>query len=412
MQLLSDSWALLLHAVASCKMNTLESKEARLEVAVPTDGANRLRVCLPTTRNFARNAFRCGMYEAEDVFAECADVDLLYLEPGKRFKLRSRLQRRLLFKDISRRLAYANPGLQPVQLAKDYDLFMLVCPIYSDPLYVNAIRGWKERCRTSVCWIDELWAHHVPQYKYWLPLLREFDHVILGLSGSVEAISNAIGRRCHYVPGGVDALRFSPYPDPPARVIDVYSIGRRSVRIHQSLLGLASRKQVFYIHDTLQNASDNQTWDHRAHRDLYANMAKRCRFFMVAPGLTNNAKVTGGQVEVGFRYYEGAAAGAVLVGNTPDCETFRRGFDWPDAVIDIKADGSDTTEVLKKLAAQPDRLQEISRRNAAEALLRHDWVYRWKEILAIAGLKPTSAMEAREKRLNELAKLARSDRVI
>jgi spore maturation protein CgeB len=350
------------------------------------------------------------MYEAEDVFAECADVDLLYLEPGKRFQLRSRLQWRLLYKDISRRLAHANPGLQPVQLAKDYDLFMLVCPIYSDPLHVNAIRGWKERCRTSVCWIDELWAHHVPQYKYWLPLLREFDYVILGLSGSVEAVGNAIGRRCHYVPGGVDALRFSPYPDPPARVIDVYSIGRRSERIHQSLLELG--RQTFYVHDTLQNVSDNQTLDHRAHRGLYANMAKRSRFFMVAPGLTNNAELTGGQVEVGFRYYEGAAAGAVLLGNTPDCETFRRAFDWPDAVIEIKADGSDTTEVLTKLAAQPDRLQEISRRNAAEALLRHDWVYRWKEILAIAGLKPTSAMEAREKRLNELAELARSDRVL
>ena len=376
---------------------------------MPTNGSQPT-VCLPTTRRFARNAFRCGMYEAEDVFAECADVDLLYLEPGTRFQLRSRLQWRLLYKDISRRLAYANPGLQPVQLAKDYDLFMLVCPIYSDPLYVNAIRGWKERCRTSVCWIDELWARQVPQYKYWLPLLREFDHVILGLSGSVEAVSNAIDRRCHYVPGGVDACRFSPYPDPPARVIDVYSIGRRSERIHQSLLELG--RQSFYVHDTLQNVSDNQTLDHRAHRVLYANMAKRSRFFMVAPGLTNNAELTGGQVEVGFRYYEGAAAGAVLVGNTPDCETFRRGFDWPDAVIEIKADGSDTAEVLMELVTQPERLQQISRRNAAEALLHHDWVYRWKEILAIAGLKPTSAMEAREKRLKELAKLARSDCVI
>jgi hypothetical protein len=394
------------------KMNALESKEARLEVAVAAEGAERLRVCLPTTRNFARNAFRCGMYEAEDVLADCTDVDLLYLEPGKRFQLRSRLQWRLLYKDVSRRLAYVNPGLQPVQLAKDYDLFMLVCPIYSDPLHVNAIRGWKERCRTSICWIDELWAHHVSQHKYWLRLLREFDHVILGVRGSVEAVSNAIGRRCHYVPGAVDALRFSPYPDPPARVIDVYSIGRRSEQIHQSLLGLASGNKIFYVHDTLQNVSNNQILDHRAHRDLYASIAKRSRFFMVAPGLMNDAELTGGQVEVGFRYYEGSAAGAVLVGHAPDCDMFRRTFDWPDAVIEIKPDSSDVAEVLAELAAQPERLQEISRRNGAEALLRHDWLYRWKEILAIAGLEPTPAMEARETRLKELAELARSDRLL
>jgi len=376
------------------------------------DRAQRLRVCLPTTRNFARNAFRCGMYEAEDVLADCADVDLLYLEPGKQFQLRTRLQWKLLYKDVSGRLAYVNPGLRPVRVAKDYDLFMLVCPIYSDPLHVNAIRGWKKRCKTSICWLNDMLGHHIPQHKCWLPLLREFDHVILGVRDSVDAVSSVIGRRCHYVPGGVDALRFSPYPDPPARVIDVYSIGRRSGPIHGSLLDLASKKRIFYVHDTLQNVSDIQVLDHRAHRDLYANIAKRSRFFMVAPALLNDPRFTIGQVEVGFRFYEGAAAGAVLVGCAPDCETFRRGFDWPNSVIEIKPDGSDTDTVMAELVAHPERLQEISSCNAAEALLRHDWVYRWKEILAIAGIEPTSAMVARETRLKELAKLARSDRLI
>src|SRR5438094_7817572 len=104
---------------------------------------------------------------------------------------------------------------------------------------------------------------------------------------------------------------------------------------------------------------------------------------MVATGLVGNAELTCGQVEVGFRYYEGSTAGAVLVGQAPKCESFRRTFDWPDAVIEIKPDSSDAAEVLTELAAQPERTQEISRRNAAEALLRHDWVYRWKEVLRI-----------------------------
>jgi hypothetical protein len=53
-------------------------------------------------------------------------------------------------------------------------------------------------------------------------------------------------------------------------------------------------------------------------------------------------------------------------------------------------------------------LDRIGRRNAAEALLRHDWVYRWKEILRIAGLAPSPEMDARERRLKELAALANS----
>jgi len=84
-------------------------------------------------------------------------------------------------------------------------------------------------------------------------------------------------------------------------------------------------------------------------------------------------------------------------------------FSWPDAVIEIKTNGSDVVEVLSCLSAQPERLHEISRRNAMEALLRLDWVYRWKQILEIAGLKPTPAMDTREKRLKQLAGYAKFD---
>jgi hypothetical protein len=81
-------------------------------------------------------------------------------------------------------------------------------------------------------------------------------------------------------------------------------------------------------------------------------------------------------------------------------------FDWPDAVIEIQADGSDVEGVLARFEADPERLDAISRRNAAQALLRHDWAYRWRHILAIAGLKSTPALERRERHLRALAELA------
>ena len=99
-----------------------------------------------------------------------------------------------------------------------------------------------------------------------------------------------------------------------------------------------------------------------------------------------------GQQELGYRFFEGAAAGAVMIGQAPDCEAFKELFGWPDSVVPLKPDGSDVAEMLESLRAQPDRLEEMSRRNAREALLRHDWVYRWMQILAIAGLEPTPRM--------------------
>jgi hypothetical protein len=347
------------------------------------------------------------LYEAQDVLLGCDDVDVIHLEASKGFVFGEKVLTRLVHRDVSRSLISLNPGLRSVRLTRYYDLFMVVCPFLRDVWYANAVQGWRDQCKTSVCWIDELWSDQVPQLHYWLPILNRFDYVILGIGGSARTLADAIGRPCYELQGGVDAIRFTPYPNPPARVIDVYSMGRRLEAIHRRLLEQAANG-TFYLYDTLDKAADRETPDYGQHRDLYANLAKRSRFFIVKPA--NSPENTQGQVALGFRYFEGSAAGAVLVGQAPDCEAFRRHFDWPEAIINLEPDGSDAIEVISRLSAEPDRFRQISRRNASEALRRHDWVYRWKEILGIAGLQPTAAMLAREKRLAELARLASDER--
>jgi hypothetical protein len=379
--------------------------------AIRSDGGARSpRVLVPTARDFTRRAFQCGLYEAQDVLCEVDDVELLRLRPrpGAAFPLRERWQRRLLYRDVSRKLVFANPGLERVRLTQDYDLFVAVCANYWDLLYLNAIEGWRDRCRTTVCWLDEMWLSEISRHKYWLHVLNQFDHVFLGYDGSVDAVSRAIGRPCRWIGGGVDTMRFSPYPRPPARAIDVYSMGRSWAGIHEALLSEASTKGRFYLHDTLP-ASDIEPYDHRAHRSMLGNVAKRSRYFVVAPGKVNVPAETAGQVEIGFRYYEGSAAGAVMIGQAPNCRSFRERFDWPDAVIEVKPDGSDVVERLAALDAQPERLAAISRRNAAEALRRHDWLYRWQQIYEVAGVAPSPGMIARGRRLHDLARLADAD---
>jgi hypothetical protein len=311
-----------------------------------------------------------------------------------------------MYRDVSRRLAFLNPGLRRVRLTGEYDLLVVMCQTYWDFLFVNAIEGWRDHCRTSVCWLDELWAANLPRYRYWLPSLRRFDHVVLGMHGTVGPLAEMLGRPCHYVPGGVDAIRFTPLPRPPDRVIDFYSVGRKVEAVHRALLELAARGDRFYVHDTL-HTGESSTPDHREHRELYASTAKRSRFFLVAPGKVNVPEETRAQAEVGFRYYEGAAAGAVMVGQAPDCAPFREMFDWPDAVVPVREDGADVADVVERLSADPARLRRIADRNTREALLRHDWVYRWRRILEIAGLPPGPRMEARERRLAGLAERAR-----
>jgi len=361
---------------------------------------------MPSWRNFRKIAYLGGLYEAEDVLVASDDVDLICLDPGPHYRFRESWLRRILWKDATKKLAFLNPGLRTVRLDRDYDLFVAVCQSWWDLLSLNAIKGWKERCRTSVCWMDEMWAAWVPRYKNWLHLMNQFDHVVLNLQGSVTAVETALGRPCHWVPHGVDVVRFSPYPAPPERVIDVYSIGRRWEGVHEALLRRAEQKGIFYVYDTV-SVNDTVMRDFHAHRDFIANMAKRSRTFMVAPAKMDHPTETDGQDEVGSRYLEGSAAGCVLIGKKPSGESFQRLFGWPDSVIEIETDGTDIDDVLSELSARPGRAEDISRRNATESLLRHDWVYRWREILRIAGLKPKPSLEAREQRLAQLAEMAK-----
>jgi hypothetical protein len=132
-------------------------------------------------------------------------------------------------------------------------------------------------------------------------------------------------------------------------------------------------------------------------------MAKRSRCFIVAPAKMSIPNETHGQVEVGSRFFEGAAAGAVMIGQAPDSEAFHSHFNWAEAVISVNPDGSDVEKVLKLIAANPEHFAEVGRRNVVESLLRHDWVYRWRQILTLAGLQPAQLLLERERLLSELA---------
>ncbi len=274
---------------------------------------------------------------------------------------------------------------------------------------LNAIDGWRRRCGFAVCYLGEAWEHLLPVYL--LELLRDFDHVFVGVRGASESIARITGRPCSYLPMGVDTLGFCPFPRRPARTIDVCGLGRRSVVTHAALLDLAQRTGFFYYYDTIRSnpyrgLSAQMTFrvsDHREHRLLLANLLKRSRYFIVNRAWADEPVRTRGRDEIAARFYEGAAAGAVLLGNPPDTEDFRAQFGWPDAVVPIPFDAPNVAEVIAELDADPVRTADIRKANVANALLRHDWAYRLRAVLQAAGLPPTRRMLARESRLAQLA---------
>jgi len=132
-----------------------------------------------------------------------------------------------------------------------------------------------------------------------------------------------------------------------------------------------------------------------------ANLAKNSRYWITNnPNFNDDSRSKKGiQKELGYRIFEGAAGGAVTIGNQTATQEFNKHFDWEDSLISIPADASNIANIIRELDGQSDRLEQIRRHNISNSLLRHDWVYRWRHILETVGLEITPEILAREAQL-------------
>jgi Glycosyl transferases group 1 len=367
------------------------------------------QILLLSERRIADLVAYCIAYEFEDTFAAVTDAlridvtDLSALEFSRRvYKLS--------------RLASGSPGLarrlapQPrskVLLEHDFELFF---PVFSHTyeLYSLAtIPNWRQRCRKAACYITEVWSEMLPEYL--LELLSGFDHIFLGSRHSVEDVARITGRPCSYLPLAVDVPRFAPASLDAPRGIDVCNIGRRSAVTHQALLEEAERQRSFYYYDTV--AASGADLKHRTfrvdspheHRRMLAAILKHSGYFIANRAYVNRPEFTEGREEISARFYEGAAAGTVMIGEAPRGEEFKRQFDWPDAVIHVPFDAPDIGRILADLDRDPERLRAVRRNNVREAALRHDWLHRIQVVFDVLGLTPTDGMRARAQQLEQIA---------
>jgi hypothetical protein len=366
-------------------------------------------VLLLSQRRISDLVAYCLAYEFEDICAAVMDTRRIDAIDRAALEFSRRAYKLLRLTSGSRRLAQQlapHPRSKAV-LDRDFELFL---PMFSHAfeLYSLAmIPNWRLRCRKAACFITEVWEDLLPEYL--LELLSAFDHVFLGCPHSVEAVARITGRPCTYLPLAVDVLRFAPASLDQPRPIQVCNIGRRSPITHEALLAEADRQQSFYYYDTV--AASGFDLKHRTfrvdnpdeHRRMLATILKHSCYFIANRGFVNQPEFAAGRDVISARFYEGAAAGTVMIGEAPRIEEFKRQFDWPDAVIHVPFDSPDISRILADLGADPERLREVRRNNIREAARRHDWIHRIQVIFDALGLSHTPKMQARALRLDKIA---------
>jgi hypothetical protein len=137
---------------------------------------------------------------------------------------------------------------------------------------------------------------------------------------------------------------------------------------------------------------------------MMANMAKRSRYFIVSPGKFDRPEETGGVSEFGYRYFEAASAGTIMLGMRPyNNKEFDKIFTWQDAVIEVPFTTDEIVTAIREFDKEPERQMKVRQTNITQCLLHHDWAYRWESILNLVGMKPLPVFQNRLRALNELA---------
>jgi hypothetical protein len=376
------------------------------------------RILVASDFNTGDRAHFALAYEFCRIITECDDADLVapgiddyvhrcfgrFLPAHDGHNVQRDFNR--LVNGFRKALGFKNkPSIPPVDLTANYDLFFFVAWGPQSLVELSRIKNWRARCKIAAVYLFELWSSTLHADHNYLKLLDQFDHVFLLHSAAIPRLSEYTRTPCSFLPTAVDGLIATPYPSPPERVVDVYSIGNRAASLHSQLVALAQRRDLFYVYDSL-SSTDSRVKEWSEHRLLLANMIKRTRYFMAFnPASLNTAKASkiGGEQVLPARLFEGAAGGAVILGTAPQCAEFQACFDWPDAVIEVSPLAADIGAVIDELDTQPERLDRIRQANAVRSLLQHDWAYRWEQVLATMGLQPRPELQNRKRQLSAIA---------
>lgn len=281
------------------------------------------------------------------------------------------------------------------------ELVFAVAQVLGDLPDHLAFQSTLRSAATSAAFVEELWIRELPLQYDMRRFLAQFDHVFVSCAATVDPLAEHLDTPVTYLAPSVNHETFSATPWPVSS-IDVYAMGRRQPKLHEALMKwMRADRSRFYFYDTFKG--NPAIVDHRQHRERLADLIRRSRVFIVNSAKVNSPGETSSQIEPGYRFFEGAAAGALMVGTGLSSPVLKELFNWQEPFIEVDPSGEDIVNKILELESQPDRCAEIRRRNASGSLLAHDPAHRWRTVLQTLNLEEPSAVG---QRIDRLAKRA------
>lgn len=355
------------------------------------------RIALFSRRLVEQKVWQASQYEFEDVIAEIDDVQMVMPTPLHAEAVNGFARHAL--NRLGRPFGRARRSLMgaPNHMV-DAELFFAVFAVPHEIGAMPFLRAQVDRSIKRVAFIVEMYATDLPSTADYLRQLRGFDHIFVFTRDVLSAVREITGVPTSFLATGIDALLFAPTVVAPRRSVDVASYGRRLTETHRALLDSAA--SIHYSYDTVRGPFEVS--DYRDHRAALASLLQRSRYAVVYKNNDEPSRLarTGGEETLTNRFFETTAAGAVLLGTSPQSQDFSDAFGWTDSLITIPAPAPGIVEIVAELDEDPVRISASSASGIQAGLEQHDWSYRWSHILDAVGIKEHERQAPRTRKLH------------
>lgn len=329
-------------------------------------------------------------HESEDVLVDSGGASLALLDqhgksPGVRARrIAGRAVRRLAGRTVL--LPAAQRGVSTGVDEADHLLFVGHGP-WDVPL-LERLRVLRRQAETISLWLPEVWPTQLSDPRIRFEGYAMIDHLFLGVPETMEPFrAIAPTTEVHYVPPATDVVALGGGAIDGPRSIAVLGIGRRQPEQHLRILDWAATNDEFYLYDTVSGKAH----DWRAHRRALADWYRHANIAICNYGKHDQPNLIGGLRVLPGRFFEGMAAGAVMIGMPPSIEEQRRLLE-----VDI-VESTETTDLVTLLDKylDPATARPIRIRNMALACRGHDWSHRWRAIFNHIGLPVPAGLDRR-----------------
>jgi len=244
---------------------------------------------------------------------------------------------------------------------------------------LDLYKGWDKGCKTRILYIyDTLPSQYAAIERLFSN--QTWDILITSFNDAAADLEKLTGRKWHCIEQAADAELFQPVPL-NERIIHFSSYGRRYPVLHQVVKDFCKANHLYYDYTT--HDARHPVVDATELYQQYAWHLCHSVFTLSWPVELTNPARAGHLRPITCRWFEGAAAGTVILGRQPDNAAFK---EWlgENVVIDIdpNAGGQELYRRIEKVWTNRESLLNNAALLAAARKADWTWNERVKRILS------------------------------